>query len=331
MPLPQIPLAAHRAFFESTVEGLHSTVESRLGARCIAAPTERPISALANAHRTPLGELWFCSYGDPVKIQFRESNYFRVQFPHAGGGSTKIGTRDFEVVPQRGCISSGAATLSFGSNFQQLVWRVNRQALAQKLAAITGAYLPKPLEFAPSLDLSLPRARALLGILNSMVHHVSTMRQSNDFLLAELEQALTVSLLSHADHSCSPLLHARSPDPAPWQIRRVEEYIEANLDKPFEIEKAASLTGCAARTIYRAFRRHRGCSPAEFSKRRRLAKALAMLRNPPRELSVTEVAYQCGFNDLSHFSRDFSRAFGASPSAIRSSGLFVEQAVDGEG
>jgi len=319
MPLPPVPLAAHRAFSASTVEELQRTIESQLGAACIYAPTERSISALANCYRLPSGELWFCSYGDPVKIHFRETNYFRVQFQHAGSGSTRIGARTFQIAPGQGCISSAAATLSFGRGFQQLVWRVDRAVLTRKLASITGALTSAPVEFLPALDLSLPRAQALLGILHSVVHSIAASPRPNAFLLAELEQALIVSLLTYSEHNYSRQLESRSFDPAPWQILRVEEHIDANLDKPFNIDDAAAVAGCSARTIYRAFRRHRGYTPAEFSKQRRLVKALSPLRDARPDLSVMEIAYDCGFGDLSHFSRDFARAFGESPSSVRRS------------
>jgi transcriptional regulator GlxA family with amidase domain len=125
-----------------------------------------------------------------------------------------------------------------------------------------------------------------------------------------------VSLLIHAEHNGSHLLKSRAGAAAPWHVRRVEEHIDANLDRPFDIEEAVSLTRCSARTIYRAFHQCRGYSPFYFSKQRRLSKAREVLRNPYL-CSVTEVAYMCGFSDLSHFSRDFSAAFGEKPSAAR--------------
>jgi transcriptional regulator GlxA family with amidase domain len=32
--------------------------------------------------------------------------------------------------------------------------------------------------------------------------------------------------------------------------------------------------------------------------------------------TVTSVAFLCGFNDVGHFSREFSKAFGEAPSAV---------------
>jgi AraC-like DNA-binding protein len=316
-PLPQIPLAAHCAFSVSTVEALHTTVKSRLGAACVMAPNDRRVAALANYYKLPSSELWFCSYAAPVKIRFGETDYFRVQFQHAGAGTTQIGNRIIPVAPNSGCVSSGAVTLSFGPGFQQLEWRINRAALARKLAAITGTPLYRALEFEPALDLGLPRARALLGVLHSTVHSIpDSPTESNRFLLIDLEQALMASLLIHAEHNGAHLLKSKAGAAAPWHVRRVEEHIDANLDRPFDIEEAVSLTRCSARTIYRAFHQCRGYSPFYFSKQRRLSKAREVLRNPYFR-SVTEVAYMCGFTDLSHFSRDFSAAFGEKPSAVR--------------
>ncbi len=319
MPLPKNPLAAHRAFSASTVADLQAAVQTHLGAVCVQAPTERPVAALANAFRMPCGQLWFCSYGEPVEIRFGESDYFRVQFHRNGFGSTRVGARTLPVGPDEGCISRAEATLSFGAGFQQLVWRIDRSAMSRKLAALTGTPSDRVLEFEPSLDLRLPRARALLGILHSLVHGISASPVPNRFLLAELEQAMMVSLLTHGEHSCSSYLQSFTAEGAPWQVRRVEEFIEAHLDKPFDIEVAVALTGVGARTIYRAFKRHRGYSPSEFSKQRRLVKARALLGDPLLSRTITEIAYDCGFNDLSHFSRDFAATFGESPRSIHRS------------
>jgi len=317
MPLPKIPLAGEPAFSASTVEELVSAVESRLGAVCAEVPTERPIAALANHHRLPSGELWFCSYDEPVKIRFAETDYIRVQFPLSGMGPTLMGQRQIDVAATQGCISAAAATLTFGPGYQQLVWRVDRASLVRKLVGITGGVLSRQLEFDPALDLTLPAARPLVGILHDMIHCVSTAPGRHGFVEAELEQALMVSLLTHSAHNGQHLLRLKEANAAPWQVLRIEEHIAAHLDRPFSIEEAETIVGCSARTIYRAFRKHRGYSPAEFSKQRRLIKARDMLREGPPFRSVGDVAEACGFADLSHFSRDFRRQFGEWPSSSR--------------
>jgi AraC-like DNA-binding protein len=50
----------------------------------------------------------------------------------------------------------------------------------------------------------------------------------------------------------------------------------------------------------------------------RLQKARAMLTNPRHDrLKVSEIAYACGFNEVSHFNRSFRARFGAPPTAYR--------------
>ncbi len=311
------PLAAHRAFRVASVDVLCQTVQSRLAATCLEMPAKKPIDAWANHYKMAMSEFWFCSYGDPVTLGFAESDYVRVQFPYAGAGETRCGRVNSQLRPGNACISSAAATIKFGPGYQQLVWRVERNVLSRKLAAVTGRPVPHLLEFKPDLSLSGPQSGELLGILDCLLKSVPNPdRGTNRFLTAELEQALIVSLLTGGEHNCSRMLEEHPLPAASWQVRRVEEYIEANWDTPFDVEDIALLTGASTRTIYRQFRRSRGYGPMEFAKRVRLGKAREMLQVKDPVLTVTDVAFACGFSDLSHFSRDFHRAFGATPSSV---------------
>ena len=56
-----------------------------------------------------------------------------------------------------------------------------------------------------------------------------------------------------------------------------------------------------------------GLSPAKYVMFVRLQHSLQMLRNYPRS-SISDIAYQCGFFDHSHFTHTFDRFFGISPS-----------------
>ncbi len=68
----------------------------------------------------------------------------------------------------------------------------------------------------------------------------------------------------------------------------------------------------------RAFRRAFGCSPSEFQRRERLARAVWALRSPSdRDRSLASIALEHGFSDQSHFTREVSRRFGLPPGVLR--------------
>ena len=49
----------------------------------------------------------------------------------------------------------------------------------------------------------------------------------------------------------------------------------------------------------------------------RLQRALAQLRDPDHRGKIADVAFACGFSDISHFNRSFRRAFGDTPHGVR--------------
>ena len=313
----RVPLAAHPAFHVSTSDSLCGEIETRLAARCIALPARRTIDAWANHFALPSGELWYCAYGEAVTLEFPESDYLRIQLPYAGSATTRSAHRATTVGGGQGCISSAAATIEFGAGFQQLVWRVSRSLLSRRLAVLTGEPVTGRLEFPQALPLDTPGAIVLRNILQCILHNIAASPDgTRQFMLAELEQLLVIALLTGTEHTHRGEFSGEAPRAAPWFVRRVEEYIEASWDKPFDIEAAVALTGTSARTIYRAFRRSRGYTPLAFSKRRRLAKAREMLCDASNSRTVMEVATACGFGDISHFSRDFSKAYGEAPSTV---------------
>ena len=194
-------------------------------------------------------------------------------------------------------------------------FRIDSKALARKLTAISGIPVISALKMEPLQDLARPEARALRDLFLFVVREVNAAETPMSRLaLAEWEQALIVGFLHGNRHSHSHLLERAAPGLAPWQVRRVEEYIEANWNKPIQLEDIAGVTGSSARSIFRAFRQSRGYSPMAFVKNLRLRHSQRMLGSSGSAVTVASVAFSCGFNDLGRFSRDYRRAFGELPS-----------------
>ena len=93
--------------------------------------------------------------------------------------------------------------------------------------------------------------------------------------------------------------------------------IDARLSDPdFDSAALAEALGVGARYLQTVFAQV-GTTPSRFLLTRRLDAAAALLKRLDRPCSITAVALECGFNDLSYFSRSFRRRFGVSPMRYR--------------
>lgn len=320
MLVPGIPLDAYPVFRASSLDALEDAVGAHLGARFVQLPGgTQEVEARANQFKLPNSHLWFCSYGIPLALKFPEPDHIRVQFHYAGIGATWIGSSLFPINPRQGCISTTEVEIDFSPGFQQIVWRIPKDVMIRKLSGIMDGAVTGRLDFEPVLDLATPQAATLGRILDCLLHAADTVSgETADVVLSELEQAMITSFLSASNHDCRDRLAKKPAGAAPRQVRRAEEYIEANWNQPLSIEALAEEAGCSVRSLFRTFRQSRGYTPLEFARRLRLGHARRMLETPGDMITVTSVAFACGFSDLGRFSKDFTQAFGELPSLVLS-------------
>lgn len=102
---------------------------------------------------------------------------------------------------------------------------------------------------------------------------------------------------------------------APWQERRVREFIDANLGGDPTLDELALACSLSKRHFTRAFRQSIGVAPHQWLQQRRVDRAKQLLAKPAIPLST--VALECGFADQSHFTKVFARVVGVTPRAWR--------------
>lgn len=105
---------------------------------------------------------------------------------------------------------------------------------------------------------------------------------------------------------------------APWQRRRLVQYIEDHLDSSIKLESLAAEAGMSVSGLTRKFQGDFGCAPHAYVLQQRVQRAKRLLE-ASSELPLKAVAASCGFADLSHLIRHFKRAFQQTPTAYRSS------------
>ncbi len=101
----------------------------------------------------------------------------------------------------------------------------------------------------------------------------------------------------------------------PWKLRRVLEYIDANLGADIRLSDLASIAELSAFHFGRVFKRATGLSPYHFVRQRRIERSRALLIED--KLDISELALSCGFSSQSHFTAAFTKSVGTSPARYR--------------
>ena len=93
-------------------------------------------------------------------------------------------------------------------------------------------------------------------------------------------------------------------------------YVDANMARAdLSVEELAAELGMSRVHLYKRLKQTTGKTPIEFIRLLRLKRAAQLLRES--QLNISEIAYDCGFNNPKYFSRYFKEEFGVLPSVYQ--------------
>lgn len=99
------------------------------------------------------------------------------------------------------------------------------------------------------------------------------------------------------------------------RVRKVEEYINKNYNKEIRLQSLADLIGMTPTAFSRFFKLRTGRTISDYIIDLRLGYASRLLADST--MSIVEICYECGFNNVSNFNRIFKRKKGCSPKVFR--------------
>lgn len=155
---------------------------------------------------------------------------------------------------------------------------------------------------------------ALAAFFQSMRTYFSgAEKPSEPVLRLKLKELLVSILTSGRNSGLATYFRKLGESDAP----SVAEIMEANFRYNLSLEEYAKLCHRSLSSFKREFQTHFSEPPGKWLLQKRLEFASALLRTS--QLSVTETAFESGFEDVSHFSRVFKERFGTSPITYRES------------
>lgn len=105
--------------------------------------------------------------------------------------------------------------------------------------------------------------------------------------------------------------------PPARHLLRAKDLADARYFEPLGVDDLARAAGLSRAHFSREFRRAFGEAPHAYLLTRRLERAAAMLRTTDN--SVAEICFAVGLQSVGSFTTSFTRTFGKSPTAYRSS------------
>ncbi|MBG49694.1 MAG: hypothetical protein CML05_15510 [Pseudozobellia sp.] len=158
----------------------------------------------------------------------------------------------------------------------------------------------------------LEKQEFLEGFFTSMLHYFrSEMQPADSIIKLKLKELLLNLVLEKTDFGLMAYLNELKNS----HKTSLQQIMETNFCYNLSIEEYAKLCHRSISTFRRDFFSHYQTTPGKWLLDKRLGYAANLLINSDH--TITEIAFESGFADVSHFSRVFKTKYKSSPSTYR--------------
>jgi AraC-like DNA-binding protein len=153
------------------------------------------------------------------------------------------------------------------------------------------------------------------SLLNLMKHELAKQRESQKYVLSRYFEIFLTEccrqILADKNDSTADNINSQSLR----QIETARLFINENFNKELTLNQISRQAGYQPNYFCRIFREYTGLPLFEYIIHRRIEQAMILLRSTDNK--ILSIAYDCGFNDLSHFNRCFKKTSGLTPREYR--------------
>jgi AraC-like DNA-binding protein len=247
--------------------------------------------------------------------QLIDSDDLLIAYMRSGSGVFQFGGREAHVNAGGATIlrTSSEGRLCLPSTADMVTYRLPVSRIAPLIDDLDAALVrPIPADSEP---------------LRLLVNYSDVLREGNTLTTPEVQSLVTthlhdlVALAIGATRDAAEVASGRGVQAA--RLRAIKTAIVENIaDRQLSIDAIASRHGVTPRYVSRLFE-NVATTFSQFVLTQRLIRAHRLLVDPRFSgRTVSSIAFEAGFGDISYFNRTFRRLYGATPSDVRA------QAVD---
>ena len=226
----------------------------------------------------------------------RKTTMFELELPIGNGGMSYINEESHPINENTViCAKPGQirhTRLPFKCYYIHMI--VNEGDLCDILTA-----LPNYIEFSDTDPIK--------EIFISLCEHHNTGISNDDILL----QSLILKLIYILSENSASIIKSTPKSNNHKTIEQTLEYINNNLSADLTLERLASAANFNAIYFHKLFKASTGKTLHEYVEDQRIKKSINLLIST--DMTLTEIAYECGFSSQSYFSYAFKKKIGSAP------------------
>ncbi len=158
----------------------------------------------------------------------------------------------------------------------------------------------------------LVRDPYLSEIINKMIDEYYKNNEFSDFVIQGYAHLLIMHLYRNHSYKTIDYNHYAQNQVT---LKESIKYIQDNYTKNISLQEVADMANVSKYHFCSIFKEFTGHTFKEYHNRIRINKAIELLGTT--DMSITEIAFLCGFNDSNYFSRKFHQITGKTPIATR--------------
>jgi len=176
--------------------------------------------------------------------------------------------------------------------------------------------MPESNEIKQMLTQSLSAIKISSDSKTVLPHQIQKMETASGFERIALLCQCLLSISRHANKQTLSTLDSNSFAPlAEDKINKLFEFTINNFRDPISLTTVASIANMSVSAFCRYFKRNTKKTYVEFVNEIRIGHACQSLLHT--DMSITKICYECGFNTIANFNKQFLKVKGIKPSAYK--------------